>query len=485
MLLLPSSMDTQEPVLAPAETLEDGDHGNGKPHVLVVPFPAQGHMLALLDLAALLATSGKLSVTVAVTTGNAALLDPLRASCPSVGVVTLPFPSSPFLPAGCGENTNELPLDHFRMYIPSLALLHAPLLSWCRAQPQRRRVTAVISDVFTGWARPLAEELGARHVTFSPCSALYIAIWRHLCCSGRSMPRNTDDGAGDDDELAIAWRQLSTEYQILKDGDEVYKAMLQIWLLSLGAEHVVVNSFAALEPSYLEHRVPSSPTAQPRVLAVGPLSEAWANSGDRGGKPSVPAATVAAWLDAFETGSVVYVSFGTQHALSPEQVACVADALALSSAPFVWAMWTLTVLPEGFEAATASRGTVIRGWAPQVEILRHRAVGWFLMHCGMNALLEAVSAGVAMLTWPMGADHFVNRMLLREAGVAIDVAEGADAVPDAAQMAKAIATAVGDEGKPIRERAVELGREAVAAVAEGGSSHRDLQELIRLLANVD
>ncbi|KAF8760599.1 hypothetical protein HU200_009997 [Digitaria exilis] len=134
------------------------------------------------------------------------------------------------------------------------------------------------------------------------------------------------------------------------------------------------------------------------------------------------------------------------HALSPEQAAHVAEALALSSAPFVWAAGTLTVLPEGF---------------------------------------EAVSAGVAMLAWPMGADHFINRVLLPEAGVAIDVAEGADAVPDAAQMAKAIAAAVGDEGKPIRERAMELGCKAVAAVGEGGSSHRDLQELVRILANVD
>ena len=70
----------------------------------------------------------------------------------------------------------------------------------------------------------------------------------------------------------------------------------------------------------------------------------------------------AAWLDAFADGSVVYVSFGTQHALSPEQAACVADGLAQSSAAFVWAAGTLTVLPEGFEAATASRGMVIRGW---------------------------------------------------------------------------------------------------------------------------
>ena len=52
-----------------------------------------------------------------------------------------------------------------------------------------------------------------------------------------------------------------------------------------------------------------------------------------------------------------------------------ADALAQSSAAFVWAAGTLTVLPEGFEAATASRGMVICGWRPQVEILRHRAAG--------------------------------------------------------------------------------------------------------------
>nr|CAB3465826.1 unnamed protein product [Digitaria exilis] len=471
-------MDTQA---AAAETLEGGDRGNGKPHVLVVAFPAQGHMLALLDLAALLATSGELSVTVAVTDGNAALLDPLRASCPSVGVVTLPFPSSPLLPAGCGENTKDLPFRLFLMFLPSLAALRAPLLSWCRAQ--HHRVTGIISDMFMGWARPLAEELGAQHVTFSPGSALYVAMARHLW--SRMPGRTHDDEAGDgndvdDDELAIvlpnvpgapsfAWRQLPATYRLHMDGDEASEAIRQILLWSFGAEYIVVNSFVALEPGYLEHQ----------------NLEAWANSGDRGGKPSVPVAKVATWLDAFDTGSVVYVNFGTQHALSPEQAARVGEALELSSAPFVWATGTLTVLPEGLEVATASRGMVIRGWAPQVEILRHRAVGWFLMHCGMNALLEAVSAGVAMLTWPMGADHFMNRMLLREAGVAIDVAEGAEAMPDAGQMAKAIAATVGVEGKSIRERAVELGREAVAAVAEGGSSHRDLQELIRLLANVD
>ncbi|KAF8735400.1 hypothetical protein HU200_014486 [Digitaria exilis] len=203
------------------------------------------------------------------------------------------------------------------MFLPFLAPLHVPLLSWCRAQ--RNRVTCIVSDMFMGWARPLAEELGARHVTFSPGSALYIAmacqLWSHMW----RRTHNIDD---DDDELAIvfpnlpgvpsfAWHQLSAIYRNHKYGEEVSEAIRQILLWSFGSEYVVVNSFGALEPSYLElHHIPSPLTAKPRVLALGPLSEAWANSGDRGGKPSVPVTKVVTWLDAFAEGSVVYVNFG-------------------------------------------------------------------------------------------------------------------------------------------------------------------------------
>ena len=106
--------------------------GDGKAHVLAVPYPAQGHMLPLLDLAALLAARG-VAVTVAVTAGNAPLLVPLLAACPSVGAVSLPFPSSPLLPPGCGgtENTRDLPGHLFRPFMVSLAALRAPLLAWC------------------------------------------------------------------------------------------------------------------------------------------------------------------------------------------------------------------------------------------------------------------------------------------------------------------------------------------------------------------
>ncbi|GJM86706.1 hypothetical protein PR202_ga02591 [Eleusine coracana subsp. coracana] len=431
----------------------NGGSGSNKPHVLAVPFPSQGHMLPFLDLVTLLAARG-LSITVAVTAGNAALVDPLvEAYRSAVGAVVLPFPPSPLLPARCGENTKDLPASHLiRPFMVALAALRAPLLAWCRAQGRCHVVTAVVSDFFTGWTQPLAAELGVPHVVFSPSSAFYLSMTGHLW---RHLPRRRCD-ADDEQEIisfpeipgspSFPWRHLSSLFRKHVPGDEVSESIRQFFLWSQDSACVVINTFAALEAAYLQ-------TTPQRMLAVGPLSEAvgLAHVDDRGGKPAVPAAELTGWLDAHAEGSV------------------------LRGAP----------VPEGFEtAATRARGLVIHGWAPQARVLRHRAVGWFLTHCGWNSVLEAAAAGVALLTWPVGADQFTDAWQVAEAGVAVPVAEGADDLPDAAEVAKAIDAAMGSEGNHVRERAAELSRKAAAAVAEGGSSHRDLEELVCILTTV-
>ncbi|KAF7111976.1 hypothetical protein CFC21_111925 [Triticum aestivum] len=449
--------------------------GKQKPHVLVVPYPAQGHLLPLLDLVVLLAGRG-LALTVAVTPGNVRLLAALP---PSVATVVLPFPSGPFLPAGCGENTKDLPADLFRPFMASLVALSAPLLAWCKAQP--RPVTSIVSDLFMGWTRPLADELGVTHVAFSPTSVHYLAFTRSLW---RRMPTGHDE---DGDERVVSfpelpgspnipWRRLSWLFRMHVVGDEVSETIRQILLWSLESSCFVVNSFAALEGGCFTDALAAN-----RVFMVGPLSEA---ADVRGGEEEP--AEVCAWLDAFGDGSVVYISFGSQEALSPAQAACVAEALRLSpTAAFVWVARSGTVVPEGFEAATASRGRVIRRWAPQLDILRHRAVGWTLTHCGSNSVMESIAAGVGMLTWPMAADQFTNAWLLAETGVAVPVAEGADTVPDVGKVATAISTAVASkEGESTSRRVVELGRKAAAAVAVGGTSYNDLEELVCALSDV-
>jgi UDP-glucoronosyl and UDP-glucosyl transferase len=57
-------------------------------------------------------------------------------------------------------------------------------------------------------------------------------------------------------------------------------------------------------------------------------------------------------------------------------------------------------MPEGWEERVADRGLVVKGWAPQVLILAHVAIGTFLMYSWWNSILEGSAVGVPMLTWP-------------------------------------------------------------------------------------
>jgi hypothetical protein len=62
-------------------------------------------------------------------------------------------------------------------------------------------------------------------------------------------------------------------------------------------------------------------------------------------------------------------------------------------------------LETGFEERTKDRGMIYSGWAPQVEILHHPAVGGFLSHSGWNSVLESICAGIPILSWPMIAEQ--------------------------------------------------------------------------------
>ncbi|EMS45811.1 UDP-glycosyltransferase 73C5 [Triticum urartu] len=143
------------------------------------------------------------------------------------------------------------------------------------------------------------------------------------------------------------------------------------------------------------------------------------------------------------------------------------------------------------------RGLVVRGWAPQVTILSHRAVGGFLTHCGWNATLEAISHGVPTLTWPCFADQFCSERLLVDVlrvGVRSGVKVPAKNVPEEAEgvqvpsgdMEKAIAELMdgGSEGMVRRSRAKEVAAEMRVAMEEGGSSYSDLTDMIHYVSEL-
>ncbi|XP_057982257.1 UDP-glycosyltransferase 71A16-like [Malania oleifera] len=134
-------------------------------------------------------------------------------------------------------------------------------------------------------------------------------------------------------------------------------------------------------------------------------------------------AGIMTWLDEQPPLSAVFLCFGSMGSFGPDQVKEIARALERSGYRFLWSLRRppskeigamiseyvdlQEVLPEGFLDRTIHTGKVI-GWAPQVAILSHPAIGGFVSHCGWNSTLESVWCGVPIATWPMYAEQQIN-----------------------------------------------------------------------------
>lgn len=120
------------------------------------------------------------------------------------------------------------------------------------------------------------------------------------------------------------------------------------------------------------------------------------------------------WLDTQPESSVLYISFGSVAVLSLPQIQELAMGLEMSAERFLLVLRPplnpeeLPLFPEGFEERTKGRGFVQIGWAPQLWVLSHRAVGGYLSHCGWNSTLEGVCRGLPILTWPIQAEQAMN-----------------------------------------------------------------------------
>jgi UDP:flavonoid glycosyltransferase YjiC (YdhE family) len=457
-------------------------------HIVVYPYPTAGHIIPILDLTQRLLTRG-LTVTVLVTTNNLPLLDPYISSHPSsLNHLVLPAPDI----APPQQN-------RFLANMRALRDLHYPiLLQWF--QSHSSPPVAILSDFFLGWTHHLARELGVPRLVFSPSGAFGMSVAFSMC---RDPPKN-DDPQNIDFLVSLPripsspvypWWQVPQQYRVGVEGDPDWEFYKKNMLANTASWGLVFNSFMELERVYFDHL--KREVGHDRVWAVGPVLPP--DDGDlkqpanRGGASSVPCHEVMTWLESRPVNSVVYVCFGSHAVLNSKQMDVVAAALEVSGVQFILCVREPAgqqqhasddhgVIPDGFEDRVDGRGLVIKGWAPQVAILRHRAVGAFLTHCGWNSVLEGIAAGVVMLTWPMGAEQFMNsRLLVEQLGVGIPVGGGRQNIPESTELARLLGISVVG-GRPERVRAKELSDAALTA-GRGGSSHQALDEIAKLLAD--
>ncbi|KAM3693990.1 hypothetical protein ACJW31_07G026800 [Castanea mollissima] len=212
---------------------------------------------------------------------------------------------------------------------------------------------------------------------------------------------------------------------------------------------------------------------------IGPVSLCNQDAEDkapRGKEASIDFHECFEWLNSKKPDSVVYVCFRSMANFNDPQL----KEIAIGKEEW---------LPDGFEKRVKGKGLIIRGWAPQMMILDHEAVGGFVTHCGWISTLEGVSAGLPMVTWPVSTEQFFNENFVTQIlriGVAVGAQQWARFVGDSIKSEAIEKTVyrimVGAEAEEIRSRARELGKKAKKAVEEGGSSYSDLSSLIEELS---
>lgn len=438
-------------------------------HVLVIPYPAPGHLLPTLDLCNQLALKG-LTLTILITPKNLPLLQPLLSLHPSIQTLLFPFPSHPDLPSGI-ENMQELPISFIPAILSALSTFHDPLLRWSRSHSSPP-VAMITDSFFTTWTHPLSCRLRIKNIAFLPFNAHgALGWWR-----------------------ALERRLNNFEHFLVEDHRVVD-------MVTWG---VVLNSFGELEDEMLAH-LRNNVVGHHRVWAVGPflpLGNDPLSASKRCGSSSVPESEVLRWLNSCRVDrSAVYVGFGSQITLTENQMRALTVALEHSGVRFVLSVKDpmkganegsdsngradrqRSVIPDGFENRVAGRGLVIKGWAPQQAILQHRAVGSYLTHCGWNSAVEGLLAGVLLLAWPMQADHFDNvKLLVDQLGVAVRVCEGLETVPDSDRLAEVLADSVSAGSEEKRSKAMELGKQALNAAKHGGSSDIALDDFVKKLS---
>ncbi|PWA69717.1 UDP-glucuronosyl/UDP-glucosyltransferase [Artemisia annua] len=470
-------------------------------HFILFPLMAQGHMIPMVDIARILAQRGA-TVTIITTPVNAgrfkSVIDRASEAMLKIQVLVLPLATSEVgLPEGC-ENFDLLPSAAFSDNLfAAIDMLEEPAEKMLRGLSLAP--SCIISDHGISWTTNVAKRLNIpRIIFFGP--GCFTSLCINIAMNTNILDEIDSDfeyfvlpGLPDRIEItkpqASGWGKGKTEasFRRFERRQEAGKA----------AYGIVVNSFEELEPKYVEA---FTKVKDKKVWCIGPVSlcnKSFQDTAERGNKAAVDGHDCLKWLDSRETRSVVYVCFGSLSHTSTDQAIELALGLELSNIPFIWFIKCTSEKLErwisegGYEDRIKDRGLIVRGWAPQVLILSHQAIGGFITHCGWNSTLEAISAGIPMVTWSHFADQFLNERFIIDVlkigvriGAEIPVSYGKNDNCEVKVKRENIKTAVeclmnnSEEGNARRKMAKELGEMAKRAMEDGGSSHINMTSMI-------
>ncbi|MBA0633337.1 hypothetical protein Godav_001956 [Gossypium davidsonii] len=453
-----------------------------KAELIFVPQTSKGHLIPILEFAKRLVDhDDRISITVAFVKSPS---DSFTDACIE-SVKTSKLDRFKFIDVSQQEEHHSLVVDHhsqsIKDHVDALMETHKPLLkdfvtdiSSSRSRSDLETFTGLVFDLLFVPLVDIAHQFNIPSNIFLTANAGFLSLLFHLTTQHDETRNSPDFKRSYPDELISGFINpvpFNVLPSALFDKDNGYPWFMMTAQKFKAVKGIMVNTFEELEPYAISG---FSDRGSSPVYPVGPVL-------DINCKPDTEldlaqCKKVMKWLDEQPRSSVIFLCFGSfGHFLAP-QVKEIALRLEQSGYRFLWSL-------QGFMERIQGKGIMIHGWAPQVKILAHEAIGGFVSHCGWNSILESLWFGLPVVTWPMYAEQQLNAFkMVKELGLAIELRLDYEElnvsnVVTANEIKNAVKQVM-DDSSEVRKKAKEMAEIARKAIVNGGSSFLSIQRFI-------
>ncbi|KAG6467155.1 hypothetical protein ZIOFF_075023 [Zingiber officinale] len=447
----------------------------GLPHVLALPFPAQGHVIPLMELCYCLVDHG-FKVTFVNTEFNHKRVIAALSAESTVRQLALVS-----VPDGLGEEDDPHDLARQTEALQNtMPRCLEELIE--KSNETGEPMTCMLVDEGMGWALEVGRKKGLRSAAFWPAAAQMLAAILSITelisrgvldAHGTPIPEHEMFQLGPGmpfiDAAHLIWNLIGDE----RSREIVFNYFLNNIRVLDVVDFIICNSFKELEEPTFSYA--------PKILPIGPLPTGLRPSRAVGYFWPEDAACLS-WLDEHPPGSVVYVAFGSLTILRRSQLQELALGLEATGRPFLWvvrpdlAVDSADACPDDFKDRVGNRGMMV-AWAPQQKVLAHPSVGCFVSHCGWNSTMEGVRNGKLFLCWPYFADQFLNQSYICDHWkVGLSLTPDESGIVQREQLKSKVEVLLGDA--EMSERASSLKEKAQSNTDQGGTSFHNLKRFI-------
>lgn len=263
------------------------------------------------------------------------------------------------------------------------------ILDWAIESVKGLKVLAVIYDAVVNWGPSLASALNVKRIASCSLGLHCYYLWKKGKLFWQNEPSWGDVlsivGLGD-----LQLRKLPKITTYSDRYDEEIRSLFE------GMRSMITNDSVA-EPGFTDLRkymekevlVDDGTYGKGHCYPLGYVSDWVSDTAD----------VEQSWLDSQGENCVIFVSLGSWVELSESDLIELSEGIAATGMPFLWTLRERGALsdrtdkfglPIGFRSRCTDRSLIVP-WVNQIAVLRHRAVGLFITHCGWNGLTEGIS----------------------------------------------------------------------------------------------